>query len=76
MTPPQTTEDERTYAATVTVNLPGYKTPTVVKMQVQAHGLPQATEAIIAAWYAATELKDIAIKEIATKVSGRITEAS
>lgn len=65
MTAPQTTEDERTYDAVVTVHLPGYKQPTVVKMQVKAHGLPQATETIIALWYKATEPKDIAIKEVA-----------
>ncbi len=72
MTP--TTDDERTYEATVKVHLPGYQKPTEVKMQVKAHGLPQATEAIIAAWYQATEPKDIAIKEIASKVTVRNQE--
>ena len=61
-----TTETERTYEATVRVHLPGYQKPTEVKMTVKACGLPQATEAIIAAWYKATEPKDIAIKEISS----------
>lgn len=67
MTTPQTTEDDRIYEAIVKVHLPGYHKPTEVKMQVKAKGLPQATEAIIAAWYNATEPKDIAIREITTQ---------
>jgi len=76
MTATQTTDDERTYEAIVKVHLPGYQKPTEVKMVVKAHGLPQATEAIIAAWYKATEPKDISIREIKTTVSGKIQEAS
>jgi hypothetical protein len=74
MTTTQTTEDERTYEAIVKVHLPGYLKPTEVKMQVKAHGLPQATEAIIAAWYKATEPKDISIREIESTVSEKIME--
>jgi hypothetical protein len=77
MTTTPTTEDERTYEAIVKVHLPGYQKPTEVKMQVKACGLPQATENIIAAWYKATEPKDISVKEIEDKLgkSGKIQEA-
>jgi hypothetical protein len=74
MTATQTTEDERPYEAIVRVHLPGYQKPTEVKIQVQAKGLPQATEAIIAAWYKATEPKDISIREI--KPTGKIQVGS
>ena len=75
MTATQTTEDERTYEAIVRVHLPGYQKPTEVKIQVQAKGLPQATEAIISAWYTATEPKDISIREIKS-AAGKIQVGS
>lgn len=72
MTVTHVTEEERTYDALVTVHLPNYKQPTVVKIQVKAHGLPQATEAVIAAWYAATEPKDIAIREVISQSNTQV----
>lgn len=72
----KTSDEEKNYEATVKVHLPGYSKPTEVKITVKATGLPEATEAVIAAWYAATEPKDIAIKEISTRKSSEIQVAS
>lgn len=71
MTAMKTSDEPKKYEATVKVHLPGYAKPTEVKIHVTATGLPEATEAVIAAWYAATEPKDIAIRE-----TGKIQVAS